>query len=193
MPSALSYRLQSTSSVNRDLEWQLEKAIIREALPNAIDNLRRSFQSAVDSLSDFLAISLDEERLKDTNEDEHEANSLVIIPHPIVGRAYHMPANRQDGCVVGGIGSRSTSARPVESRSEVEKDLDCSSTAQMPRIRRRAARVLVDEDAESNATLKEFGRRCGMLPPRGYGSVESEGDVSSKPRVHGMHDGQESG
>ncbi|USW50112.1 hypothetical protein Slin15195_G034310 [Septoria linicola] len=183
MPPASPHQPRSTSSITRDHEWQFKKAVARKALSSAIDDLKSSFGSAIDSLSDLLAASRQEERPANVQNFETEAKSLVVIPRPIVGRAYRMPAEwNGDGGASRGNGSRVCAARSAGSDGS-RKYSDCSSTAaQIPRTRRRAARDLNDEDAESNATLKEFGRRCGMLPWRGQGSIDSEVVVRSDQR-----------
>ncbi|GIZ37296.1 hypothetical protein CKM354_000074600 [Cercospora kikuchii] len=171
-----SHRRQARNSESHidpslQLEWEQEKKILRESLGTAFQGVKNQLTGAVNKIGRIVS-SLQGEvpsyPLEDAQQQQEDPEAIAdsyvhvdiaplpgVPPRPIAGSAYRTTSYRDDK-------KGKANVRDMYSSTQRNKSLD--SVARKPRAQRRE--VEIEEDDESRATLKKFGRRCGALPAK---------------------------
>ncbi|PPJ50854.1 hypothetical protein CBER1_07263 [Cercospora berteroae] len=173
-----SHRRQARNSESHidpslQLEWEQEKKIVRESLGTAFQGVRNQLAGAVNKIGRIVSNLQGEvadgplegaQQQQQRERPEAIAEGYVHVdiaplpgvpPRPIAGSAYRTTSYRDDRKGKANIRDRCSSA---------QRNRSLDSVARRPRAQRRDAET--EDDDESRATLKKFGRRCGALPAK---------------------------
>ncbi|CAK1361510.1 hypothetical protein CB0940_03126 [Cercospora beticola] len=153
------------------LEWEQEKKILRESLGTAFQGVKNQLTGAVNKIGRIVSNlqgEIPNHPLEDAQQQRGRPESIAdsyvhvdlptlpgVPPRPIAGSAYRTTSYRDD---------RKSKADVRDIYSSIRRNKSLDSAARRPRAQRREAEI--EDDDESRATLKKFGRRCGALPAK---------------------------